>query len=141
MVRRYRDTPVDEHGVLVGVPVAAVLVLRNLARQIPKLEGRPEMAAQLGVSHPGPESSVRDGTGMGEEEEGERGDNGDDGDDEVLLSESNPRPCWRMKSPLVARTFGMYRAQLYYAMAHNLTLRDHLGSLANLIADACGGVF
>jgi chromatin structure-remodeling complex subunit RSC9 len=38
--RYYRNTPVDEHGHPVGLPLSALLVLRNLARQMLKIESK-----------------------------------------------------------------------------------------------------
>ncbi|KAF2804713.1 RSC complex subunit Rsc9 [Mytilinidion resinicola] len=102
---RYMNTATDERSDAAGLPLASVLVLRNLARQMAKLEDPPK---EDGVPVP-PKT---------------RG-----GEEDVMIEE---RDGW------VRRVFAPVKDQLYFVMAHNLTLREYMVTLTKAIA-AGGG--
>jgi len=99
---KWMNTATDERSDAAGLPLASVLVLRNLARQMAKLEGPGEPVDQR-------VSTSSDGSIQGEESDG-----------------------W------VKRVFAPVKDQLYFVMAHNITLREYMVSLNKAIA-AGGG--
>lgn len=99
---KWMNTATDERSDAAGLPLASVLVLRNLARQMAKLEGPGEpVDRRVSISSDG---SIQ----------GEEGDS------------------W------VKRVFAPVKDQLYFVMAHNITLREYMVSLNKAIA-AGGG--
>ncbi|OCK77558.1 hypothetical protein K432DRAFT_427916 [Lepidopterella palustris CBS 459.81] len=104
---KFMNTATDERNDAAGLPLASVLVLRNLARQMAKLEkpGESENVNGYATSRRG--SEVTDG------EEG-------------------------IEDSWVRRVFAPVKDQLYFVMAHNLTLREYMVSLTKAIA-AGGG--
>jgi chromatin structure-remodeling complex subunit RSC9 len=99
------NTATDERNDAAGLPLASVLVLRNLARQMAKLDDGPQ----------------RDGAPSAPKVSREDGD--------VKMEE---RDGW------VRRVFAPVKDQLYFVMAHNLTLREYMVTLMKAIA-AGGG--
>jgi len=102
---RFMNTATDERNDAAGLPLASVLVLRNLARQMAKLDDAPQ--------RDGAPSAPKVGRG--------------DGDVEM-----EERDSW------VRKVFAPVKDQLYFVMAHNLTLREHMVTLTKAIA-AGGG--
>ena len=99
----WHNTVTDERGDAAGLPLTAVLVLRNLARNIPKaahsLRETSEPGSRGGVYFGGLDMSM-DGRGEGNEEEG-----------------------WMEKY------FGPLKARLVFVMAHNRVLAGHVTDL------------
>ncbi|KAF2468484.1 uncharacterized protein BDR25DRAFT_304921 [Lindgomyces ingoldianus] len=136
---RYYNTAQDEQSDAAGLPLASVLVLRNLARQLGKLdppkaplniptspshkrtysEADPEQRRNTGAKKPRLSDAARVAaqreTEEIEKEEKEAGTTG-----------------W------VPRVFAPVKEQLWFVMAHNLTLRNYMGGLFKAIA-AGGG--
>jgi chromatin structure-remodeling complex subunit RSC9 len=51
LIYKFFETPVDERGDAAGIPLTAVLVLRNLARNLPKTEAEDTATKEGGVSY------------------------------------------------------------------------------------------
>lgn len=103
--RKWLNTQEDERHDPAGLPLASVLVLRNLARQLAKVEAQSE--AKLGQ-----EMMIKMGGGHGHHK---------------VEHET-----------LVAKIFAPVKEQLYFVMAHNLTLRDYIASLTKAVAAGRG---
>jgi chromatin structure-remodeling complex subunit RSC9 len=107
---RYQlNTPTDERGNPVGLPLSAVLVLRNLARQM------------LKIDEGGGASSA------GAEEEG--------GEEEVLGPSSDGGLVARVEpgAGLVLRHFGLHVAKLSYVQSNNHSLRLYMPDLMDFV--------
>ena len=106
--RRFWNTLVDERKEAAGLPLAAVLVLRNLARRMALVD-----EADRGA--------VRFANGGGEGEEGEEGANGR-----------------RLDEGWVERCFAPVRDRIFFAMAHNLSLKEYLATLLAIVDASMG---
>lgn len=137
---RYYNTAVDEtnHNDAAGLPLASVLVLRNLARQLGKLpppstvheildsptrkrtfsESSPEHRRSTGAKKPRVSDAAKEA-----EKEIER--------DEQEEQES-------AKLGWVPRVFGPVKDQLGFVMSHNLTLRNYMGALFKAVYEGGG---
>ncbi|KAF2020868.1 hypothetical protein BU24DRAFT_416536 [Aaosphaeria arxii CBS 175.79] len=139
-VLRYYNTQTDEQQDAAGLPLASVLVLRNLARQLGKLnppssvhevpssptslkrtrDASPEQRRSTGAKKPRLSDAARDAQHR-EHEEFEKEDR-----------EAETAQGW------VPRIFAPVKDQLFFVMAHNLTLRNYMVGLFKAIS-AGGG--
>ena len=108
----FLNTQTDERNDAAGLPLASVLVLRNLIRQLPKAETPVPVLGKDGYN------GTRDMRSLSNTEEdgiveGEEGDVG-----------------W------VKRLFVPFKEQLYFVMAYNLTLREYIVSITRALATA-----
>lgn len=131
---RYYNTSTDENNDAAGLALASVLVLRNLARQLGKLnppssvhevpdspththkrtysESSPEHRRTMGGKKPRLSDAAREAHEKEEQEAENAG--------------------W------VLRVFAPVKEQLGFVMAHNLTLRNYMGPLFRAIAEGGG---
>ncbi|PVI05042.1 hypothetical protein DM02DRAFT_555065 [Periconia macrospinosa] len=137
---RYYNTAVDEtnHNDAAGLPLASVLVLRNLARQLAKLpppsivhdiidsptqkrtfsESSPEHRRNTGAKKPRLSDAAR---------EAEKDIERDEQDEQEAA-----RLGW------VPRVFAPVKDQLGFVMSHNLTLRNYMGALFKAVYEGGG---
>ncbi|KAF2116266.1 hypothetical protein BDV96DRAFT_544953 [Lophiotrema nucula] len=136
---RYYNTAADETNDASGLPLASILVLRNLARQLGKLpppeprllevpdspshkrtrsEGSPDHRRSTGAKKPRLSDAAREAQRENEEIEKEEKEADSVG--------------W------VPRVFSPVKDQLYYVMAHNLTLKNYMGGLFKAISQGGG---
>lgn len=135
---RYYNTTTDDNNDAAGLPLASVLVLRNLARQLGKLpppssvhevpdspihkrtfsESSPEHRRSTGAKKPRLNDAAREAQREIEKDEQEE--------------QEAQRAGW------VPRVFAPVKEQLGFVMAHNLTLRNYMGPLFKAIAEGGG---
>lgn len=108
----FLNTQTDERNDAAGLPLASVLVLRNLIRQLPKAE------TPVPILNKGGSDGSRDMNGASHVEE----------DDEVKGEEG--------EAGWVKRLFVPFKEQLYFVMAYNLTLREYIVSITRALAAA-----
>jgi chromatin structure-remodeling complex subunit RSC9 len=136
---RYYNTASDEAGDAAGLPLAAVLVLRNLARQLGKLnppatvsevpdsptsnkrsrDDSPEHRRATGAKKPRLSDAAKEAQRENEEIDKEE-------------KEAEETAGW------VPRVFAPVKEQLHFVAAHNLTLRNYMSGLLKAIS-AGGG--
>lgn len=136
----WQRTLTDEMRDAAGVPLGCALVLRNIARAIPKLRiqsstsetsnGGPVHGTANGAlsSSAAPHVNGDDATGMATTN-GHVPATTDDADAE--REEQGPKA-------LMKRVFGASKEKLFYAMAHNIVLKDYVGIVLRLIAQGGG---
>ncbi|KAF2642806.1 hypothetical protein P280DRAFT_275890 [Massarina eburnea CBS 473.64] len=140
---RYYNTNTDEANDAAGLPLASVLVLRNLARQLGKLsppspiheltdspnsslhkrtysESNPEHRRSTGAKKPRLSDATR-------EAERER---------DIVRDEQDEQEA--AMAGWVPRVFAPVKEQLGFVMSHNLTLRNYMGPLFKAIAQGGG---
>jgi chromatin structure-remodeling complex subunit RSC9 len=134
---RYYNTAVDEANDAAGLPLASVLVLRNLARQLGKLKPPSQVIEvpdspthkrsrddehrrSTGAKKPRMSDAAREAARERENEEIEK---------EEKESEN---AGW------VPRVFTPVKEQLAFVVAHNLTLRTYLVGLLKAISEGGG---
>ena len=108
----FLNTQTDERNDAAGLPLASVLVLRNLIRQLPKAETPVPVLQKAGYGSSRDMNSLRH-VDENSEVETEDGDVG-----------------W------VKRLFVPFKEQLYFVMAYNLTLREYIVSITRALAAA-----
>ena len=108
----FLNTQTDERNDAAGLPLASVLVLRNLVRQLPKAE-TPVPALDESRYYDMKNANISKYTGENSENEDEEGEVG-----------------W------VKRLFAPVKEQLYFVMAYNLTLREYIVSVTRALATA-----
>ena len=109
----FLNTQTDERNDAAGLPLASILVLRNLVRQLPKIEP-PSQERYRGRERQGVDGAAMEHVDdVGDEEDREEED-----------------ASW------VKLFFAPVKEQLYYVMAYNLTLREYIASLTRTIAAA-----
>ncbi|KAI9834072.1 MAG: hypothetical protein M1819_003357 [Sarea resinae] len=125
------NTATDERGDAAGVPLTAVLVLRNIARNLPRPRSRAGDAlvsggnsawlggAGIGAGRGGPGAG---GAGMGDAMD----------EDGLLDATTDADPNYMI------RLFGPVRERLWYVMAHNRPLAGYLADLNAVIAEGGG---
>ncbi|KAF2203584.1 hypothetical protein GQ43DRAFT_478934 [Delitschia confertaspora ATCC 74209] len=139
---RYYNTDRDERQDAMGLPLSSVLVLRNLARQMAKLDPpAPASSSSTSSPSPSPKRSRDDEVGEGEEG-GERRpsagkrpktSNNVDRDEEVERDmEREDESGW------VRRIFDPIKEHLCFVAAHNLTLSGYMGPLLKAIGGGGG---
>ena len=111
--RRFWNTLVDERNDAAGLPLASVLVLRNLARQMARVDTADRSALQFAAGKDGDEDD-------GSEPEPEEPEDG------VL------REGW------VEKCFAPVRDRIFFAMAHNMSLREYLAPLVAIVDSSMG---
>lgn len=136
---RYYNTLTDESNDAAGLPLSAILVLRNLARQLGKLpppssvhempnspthkrtfsETSPDQRRSTGGKKPRLSDAAR--------ENRDRDMERDEQDEQEARTAG-----W------VPRVFAPVKEQLGFVMAHNLTLRNYMGALFKAIAEGEG---
>jgi chromatin structure-remodeling complex subunit RSC9 len=143
---RYYNTITDESNDAAGLPLASVLVLRNLARQLGKLPppssihslpssptlpkspllskrsrdpDSPEGRRSIGGKKPRLSDAAREAQRENEEIEREE-------------KEEESKAGW------VPRVFAPVKEELFFVLAHNLTLRNYMGSLLKAISNGGG---
>lgn len=119
-----QNTQMDERKEAAGLPLSSVLVLRNLARNIPKIasgEGRGETSVSgdgdIGFVNGNIETNT-----AGVKKEGAEGEQAERGTRDGLM--------WRYFAPVKER--------LFFVMAYNSSLRAYLPELMQIV-DADGG--
>jgi chromatin structure-remodeling complex subunit RSC9 len=129
---KWYTTVTDERQDAAGLPLASVLVLRNLARQMAKIEYRPSK----GASTEDEMNMFANSTIMRrrrDDADHDMNNGGAYGFHEYLEDENEERTGgW------VRRAFAPVKEQLYFIMAHNWSLREYMPSLCGAIA-AGGG--
>lgn len=137
---RYFNTVVDETNEGSGVPLAAMLVLRNLARQLGKLPP-PSSVYEVVDSH----SPLHKRTHSESNPEHHRStsakkprlsDATKEAQAETLRDEQDEADA--AKAGWVPRVFGPVKDQLAFVLAHNLSLRNYMGTLFKAIKENGG---
>ncbi|KAF2874461.1 hypothetical protein BDV95DRAFT_487869 [Massariosphaeria phaeospora] len=127
---RYFNTATDETGDAAGLPLASVLVLRNLARQLGKLNPPPSVHEISGS--PSHKRTLSDSNNPEQRHSASasakkpRLSDAEDANEEEQKAEN---VGW------VPRVFAPVKEQLYYVKAYNLTLRNYMGGLLKAVAD------
>lgn len=136
---RYYNTATDENSDAAGLPLASVLVLRNLARQLGKLNppssvyeipdsptftkrGRDESPAEHRRSTGAKKPRLSDAARVAQRE-----------NEEIEKEEQEAE-----KAGWVPRVFAPVKEQLYFIAAHNLTLRNYMVGLLKAISTGGG---
>lgn len=110
-----------------GLPLGAVLCLRNIARALHRLPDEGEMVEQAIQAVPGiDEESDNDAT---EEDIVETADV--DGEAKVAVPRSNR---YTRKAVLIRKVFGAVRQRLFFTLGHNPVLKDYLGDVFKSLA-------
>ncbi|KAF2706396.1 hypothetical protein K504DRAFT_80118 [Pleomassaria siparia CBS 279.74] len=136
---RYHNTATDESADAAGLPLASVLVLRNLARQLGKLNPPPQIHEILDPpSHKRSRSETgsdqRRGTGAKKPRVSDAAREAAQRENEEMEKEEQEAE----KVGWVPRIFAPVKEQLYYVSAHNLTLKNYMGGLLKAITDGGG---
>ncbi|KAF1956912.1 hypothetical protein CC80DRAFT_491777 [Byssothecium circinans] len=138
---RYYNTITDEANDAAGLPLASVLVLRNLARQLGKLSP-PSSVHEIPDS---PHSPIHKRTFSESSPEHRRttgakkprlSDAARDAEREIRRDEEEEQEA--AKAGWVPRVFAPVKEQLAFVMSHNLTLRNYMGALFKAIAEGGG---
>jgi chromatin structure-remodeling complex subunit RSC9 len=123
--RVWHRTMADERNDAAGLPLGSALVLRNIARGVRKMAPTENGAAA---------------TAAAVEEKAHPADDGEqpqrDGDDDELAVAMPETPI-PASAELMKKIFDPIRDKLFFAMAHNPTLKDHLTAV--LCAISAGG--
>jgi chromatin structure-remodeling complex subunit RSC9 len=138
---RYYNTATDEAQDAAGLPLASVLVLRNLARQLGKLNPPPqieEVADSPTSTHKRTHSESspdrRRSTGAKKPRLSDAAREAHQRENEEIEKEEHEAE----KAGWVPRIFAPVKEQLYFVSAHNLTLRNYMGGLFKAITDGGG---
>jgi chromatin structure-remodeling complex subunit RSC9 len=138
---RYYNTATDEAQDAAGLPLASVLVLRNLARQLGKLNPPPqieEVADSPTSTHKRTHSESspdrRRSTGAKKPRLSDAAREAHQRENEEIEKEEQEAE----KAGWVPRIFAPVKEQLYFVSAHNLTLRNYMGGLFKAITDGGG---
>ncbi|CAI6315606.1 unnamed protein product [Periconia digitata] len=128
---RYYNTAVDEtnHNDAAGLPLASVLVLRNLARQLGKLPPPPtthEITESLTSKRKFSESNSEHQRSTGAKKP-RLSDAAKETEEDAESEEQERQEA--AKLGWVPRVFGPVKDQLGFVMSHNLTLRNYMGAL------------
>ena len=140
--RYYNTATADDGNDAAGLPLASVLVLRNMARQLGKLPPPPPI-------HEVPESpkhkrtfSKSLGSPDHHRDTGGKKPRLSDAAREAHLRENEEREREEQeeeqKAGWVPRVFAPVKEQLYFVLAHNLTLKAYMGGLLKAIAEGGG---
>ncbi|ORY13066.1 hypothetical protein BCR34DRAFT_562717 [Clohesyomyces aquaticus] len=130
---RYYNTASDEQQDAAGLPLASVLVLRNLARQLGKLDP-PKPVAEMPDSpshkrtHSETDPEHRRTTGAKKPRLSDASREAAQRETEEIEKEEKEAAGW------VPRVFAPVKEQLWFVMAHNLTLKNYMGGLFKAIA-------
>jgi chromatin structure-remodeling complex subunit RSC9 len=126
---RYYNTVTDEAGDAAGLPLASVLVLRNLARQLGKLNPPPAI-------HDIPDSPThkrsREDSPEHRRTSGKKPRLSDAAREAQRENEEMEKEV--ESAGWVPRVFAPVKEQLYYVTAHNLTLRNYMGGLLKAVS-------
>lgn len=136
---RYYNTLTDEGNDPAGIPLSAILVLRNLARQLGKLPPPSSV-------HEIPDSPTHKRTFSESSPDHRRSTGGKKPRLSDAARENRDRDIERDErdeqearaAGWVPRVFAPVKEQLSFVMAHNLTLRNYMGPLFKALAE--GGV-
>lgn len=136
---RYYNTLTDEGNDPAGIPLSAILVLRNLARQLGKLPPPSSV-------HEIPDSPTHKRTFSESSPDHRRSTGGkkprlsdaarENRDRDIERDEQDEQEA--RAAGWVPRVFAPVKEQLSFVMAHNLTLRNYMGPLFKALAE--GGV-
>lgn len=135
----FHNTMTDERNDAAGLPLSAAMVLRNLARNIPRTEAASDEEAKLYAQthHSGRQRSSLTNGNHHKHAEGMVHDHNEDanGDDSMMAPAKEELTggdvlLWRVFSPI--------RNQLFYVMAHNQPLREYLATIAKAISRGGG---
>ncbi|KAI5241878.1 hypothetical protein E4T43_05198 [Aureobasidium subglaciale] len=123
--RIWYRTMADEHSDAAGLPLGSALVLRNIARGVRKMAPSENGAAAAAAA-------VEEKAHPNDDEQTHREAEDDEG---AAAMPELPVPA---SAELMKKIFDPIREKLFFAMAHNPTLKDHLGAVIRAIA-AGGG--
>ncbi|KAI5199618.1 hypothetical protein E4T39_06135 [Aureobasidium subglaciale] len=123
--RIWYRTMADERNDATGLPLGSALVLRNIARGVRKMAPSENGAAVAAAA-------VEEKAHPNDDEQTHR--DGEDDEGAITMPEL-PIPA---SAELMKKIFDPIREKLFFAMAHNPTLKDHLGAVIRAIA-AGGG--
>jgi chromatin structure-remodeling complex subunit RSC9 len=139
---RYYNTATDETSDAAGLPLSAVLVLRNLARQLNKIPppssvteiaspSSPTHKRTFSVSEGSPEAARRLTTGgkkprLSDAALEQRRENDEKEEQEA------------QNAGWVPRIFSPLRDQIAFTASHNLTLRNYIGGLLKAVSEGGG---
>ena len=135
---RYYNTGTDEGQDAAGLPLSATLVLRNLARQMAKLDPPPPFPSSASSTPNGKRRRENDdsngdrrrrSSGAGKRPRTSTVNEDDEVEREM---EREDETGW------VRKVFAPIKEHIYFVFAHNLTLKDYLAPLMKAIA-AGGG--
>jgi chromatin structure-remodeling complex subunit RSC9 len=128
---RYYNTATDETNDAAGLPLASVLVLRNLARQLNKISP-PSTATHNVADSPISKRAGDDSTEPRHATGAKRPRLSDaakrDREEDEKAEEEGEGSGW------VVRVFAPVTEQLHYVAAHNLTLRNYMGGLLKAVS-------
>lgn len=135
---QYYNTMTDETGDAAGLPLASVLVLRNLARQLAKLN--PPASIHEVPDSPSSSKRGREDSSEHRRSTGAKKPRLSDASNEAE-KENEERGIEEMEDKSrgwVPRVFAPVRDQLYYVMAHNFTLKHYMAGLLKAVSDGGG---
>jgi chromatin structure-remodeling complex subunit RSC9 len=133
---KYHNTAVDERNDAFGLPLGAVLVLRNLARQMPKLDPpKPKPSSSSSSSAPASPTTKRrhedaagDAEGRHSTHASKKPRTSSTGDEELEREIESEQEGWLFKA------FAPVKEHLAYVMAHNLTVKEYLAPVLTAVA-------
>ena len=111
-----------------GLPLGAVLCLRNIARGLGRLPTEGEIVEQAIHAVSGGQSDNED------DEIVARPVKGDDGEDEEKQQAERKDPSATRKATLLRQVFGNVRPRLFFTLGHNRVLREYVGDVLRSLA-------
>jgi chromatin structure-remodeling complex subunit RSC9 len=138
---RYYNTATDDAQDAAGLPLASVLVLRNLARQLGKLNPPPqieEVADSPTTTHKRTRSESNSGSRRSTSAKKPRLSDAAREAHQRETEEIEREEQEAEKAGWVLRIFAPVKEQLYFVAAHNLTLKNYMGGLFKAITDGGG---
>ncbi|KAF2153151.1 hypothetical protein K461DRAFT_320851 [Myriangium duriaei CBS 260.36] len=110
-----------------GLPLGAVLCLRNIARALGRMPNEGEVVEQAIQAVPGLEEELSDE----EPEEDAAAEVGDGENPDAVVTKNNRNT---RKAVLVRKVFGAVRQRLFFTLGHNHVLKDYLGDVLRSLA-------
>jgi chromatin structure-remodeling complex subunit RSC9 len=138
---RYHNTATDDNNDAAGLPLASVLVLRNLARQLGKLPPPSTTDEEFDSGHsPGHKRTFSESSPEHRRSTGAKKPRLTDAarEAEKAIDRDEQEEQEAAKAGWVPLVFGPVKEQLAFVMSHNLTLRNYMGALFKAVAEGGG---